>query len=125
VLLRNNALSTEQPNRRLPSITQYFDAIDSLNIANPKIICSIDNLEELTPFTNNYDCWYNKNTLRTTYKNEAEPHVTNDKTIKDAANQFLEGYMLSKCDYLIHPVSNIATGALYMNPDLKNIFLVG
>ena len=31
--------------------------------------------------------------------------------------------MLSKCNYFIHPVSNMATAALYFNPELKSIYI--
>jgi hypothetical protein len=41
----------------------------------------------------------------------------------DGAYHYLESFVLSKSDYLIHPVSNMATAALYMNPKIKNIFL--
>lgn len=124
ILIRNGLLSTEQPNGRLPTVEQYVQAINTLNLTSPSIVCAVDNLEELAYLSNHFTCYYNEQTTRSKNKYDTEPH-SKSSTILDAAFHFLEGVMLSKCDYLIHPVSNMATAALYMNPTLKNTFLIG
>ena len=126
ILIRNNHLSTEQPNRVSPTKEQYIDAINSFNLKEFVVVCAIDNNEDLNYFKDKYNIIYNKNTTRTATAYDLESHRNGSVlNVKDTINHYLEGVALSKCDYFIHPVSNVATAALYMNPSLKNLFLIG
>lgn len=125
ILIRNQQLSTEQPRRVLPNREAYQHTIKELKLDDYVIFCGIDNKHDLSFFENNYNVFYNKNVTRTNFSYDGEPHLRDGLTIVDAAYHYLESYALSKCDFLIHPVSNMATAAMYMNPELKNIFLIG
>lgn len=125
ILIRNNMLSSEQPRLTSPTREQYVNAINSLNLKEFVLVCAVDNNEDLNYFNSKYSTIYNKNTTRSLTRYHNEPHRVDGLNIKDAINHYLEGYALSKCDYLIHPVSNVATAALYMNPNIKNLFLIG
>lgn len=125
ILIRNNNLSTEQPRRISPTKELYVKAINDLNLKNFVIVCAIDNNEDLNYFNTRYNTIYNEHTTRSLTAYHNEPHRVDGLNIKDAVNHYLEGYTLSMCDYFIHPVSNVATAALYMNPDIKNIFIIG
>ena len=126
ILTRHNALGSEQPNRRMPSLEQYYNAITDLNLSDFKVVCAVDSNETLAQFTSKYDCLFNTKTTRTHTPNDmSEAHHRPGMNIVDAAYHFLEAYMLSKCDYFIHPVSNTATAALFLNPYLKNTFIIG
>lgn len=50
-------------------------------------------------------------------------HLTVKQTWEDAARCLEEVLILASADTLIHPVSNMATGALYINPSLKSVYL--
>jgi hypothetical protein len=125
ILIRNNSLSTEQPRLVSPTKELYINAINSLNLKEFVLVCAIDNNEDINFFNSKYNTIYNKNTTRSSTAYHNEPHRVDCLNIKDAVNHYLEGFALSKCDYLIHPVSNVATAALYMNPDIKNLFVIG
>lgn len=49
--------------------------------------------------------------------------VHSDNTLEDAVNVLIEVLIMSKGRTLIHPVSNMSTAALYMNPELKSVYL--
>lgn len=126
ILARHNALGSEQPHRRMPHLEQYYNAISALNLSNFKVVCAVDSNEMLAHFTSKYDCFFNAKTTRTHTPNDlSEAHHRPGMNIIDAAYHFLEAYMLSKCDHFIHPVSNTATAALFLNPNLKNTFIIG
>jgi hypothetical protein len=123
ILIRNNALNCEQPYQKLPEKQSYIDAIEQIQAGSKTVVCAIDNREDLAFFTEKYKCIYNEHVSRSNTASDPETHLHNQLSCIDAAYHFLEAYALSKCDYLIHPVSNISTAALYMNPKLQNVFL--
>lgn len=123
LLIRNNNLSREQPSGEMPSIGKYISAIESLNIDKFILICAIDNLENLNFFKKNYNIIYNPFIKRSDTANDIEPHHIENMQAIDGAYHYLESFILSKADYFIHPVSNMATSVLYINPKIKNIFL--
>ena len=123
VLKRNELLKCEQVNGKLPTIEEYFTEIDKLFDDNTYICLSVDNITDINQFINKYSrCAYNPHIRRTQFNTDTEPHFL-PGTAHDAIYTFLEVYMLSKCNYFIHPVSNMATAALYFNPELKSIYI--
>lgn len=54
---------------------------------------------------------------------DTDRHLTEPQTAEDARNVFIEMLILARCRALIHPVSNIATAALYYNPVMESIYL--
>lgn len=50
-------------------------------------------------------------------------HEVVPQTVEDAVQCFKEVMVMSHAKALIHPISNMATAALYMNPTLKSIYL--
>lgn len=123
ILKRNQLLKCEQVNNIMPTINNYNDEINKIS-GDKLCILSVDNNTDLTQFLNNKDLkfTFSKNIKRTTTDTDMEPHFTPGNT-QDALYYFMDVYMLSKCDYLIHPISNMATAALYLNPNLKSIYL--
>lgn len=123
VLKRNELLKCEQVSGKLPTIEQYFTEIDKLFNDNTYICLSVDNITDINQFINKYSrCAYNPYIRRTQLNTDTEPHFL-PGNVHDAIYTFLEVYMLSKCNYFIHPVSNMATAALYFNPELKSIYI--
>jgi hypothetical protein len=123
ILKRNQLLRCEQNNNIMPDIEKYMSIISSMP-GEKTCILSVDNMVDLTSFKNtkNLKVVYSTNIKRTEKDTDMEPHFL-PGTIQDAIYYFIDVYMLSKCDYLIHPISNMATAALYFNPDLKSIYL--
>jgi hypothetical protein len=50
-------------------------------------------------------------------------HLTEKQTLADAEQVMIEVMLLSLCSAMVHPISNMATAALYMNPILQSIYL--
>ena len=59
---------------------------------------------------------------RTTSDEDQEPHFI-PKSEKDAIHTFVDLWTASQSDYFIHPVSNMATSALYFNPQVESIYI--
>jgi hypothetical protein len=123
ILKRNELLKCEQQKNCMPSFEQYQVAISQLKLKDPVYVFSVDSLYDIDQFKVNYKPHVYSPIIRRTHKNtDMEPHFL-PGTELDAATIFLDVYMLSLCDYFIHPVSNMATAALYMNPLVKSIYL--
>lgn len=123
ILRRNELLKCEQHNNSMPVFEQYKLAISQLNLENPVYVFSVDNLEDLGSFKELYKPHIHSLNIRRTQKNtDMEPHFL-PGTAADAAAVFMDVHMLAQCDYFIHPVSNMATAALYMNPKLNSVYL--
>ena len=123
ILKRNQLLKCEQVSNTMPVIDRYIDAIHQI-YGNKTCVLSVDNTTDIEQFKSNSDLKfvYSTGIRRTNKDTDMEPHFT-PGTIQDALYYFMDVYMLSRCDYLIHPISNMATAALYMNPNLKSIYL--
>ena len=123
ILKRNELLKCEQQKNCMPAFEQYQAAIKELKLEKPVFMFSIDNLYDLDQFKAEFRPHMYSPGMRRTQKNtDMEPHFL-PGTQQDAAAAFLDVYMLSMCDYFIHPVSNMATAALYFNPKMKSIYL--
>jgi hypothetical protein len=90
---------------------------------NTYLYLAVDNIEDLNAFINRYKkCIYNPKVRRSNKCTDTEPHFT-PGTQNDAINTYLEVFTLSKCKYLVHPLSNMSTAALYFNPNLVSIYI--
>jgi len=123
VLKRNELLKCEQRNGVMPTLEEYFQQIDKLINENTYLYLAVDNIEDLNAFINRYKkCIYNPKVRRSNKCTDTEPHFT-PGTQDDAINTYLEVFILSKCKYLVHPLSNMSTAALYFNPNLISIYI--
>ncbi len=123
ILKRNQLLKCEQVSNCMPCVDSYLNMLKSIDSVNLCVL-SIDNNTDLNLFKTTIDTkiTYSTGIRRTNKDTDTEPHFT-PSSIYDAINYFIDVYMLSKCNYLIHPVSNMATAALYFNPNLKSVYL--
>jgi hypothetical protein len=123
ILKRNELLKCEQIGNRMPSLDDYFKAIDPIFDDRTYLFLSIDNINDLNSFIRRYKrCVYNTKMRRTAYPTDQEPHFT-PGTKEDAMYTFLEVYSLSLCSKFIHPLSNMSTATLYFNPKIKSIYI--
>lgn len=61
--------------------------------------------------------------LERTNNRDLDPHRTRPQTYRDAELALIEVMILAQAHTLIHPVSNMATGALYINPALRSVYI--
>ena len=122
ILVRGDKLKNEQPTKKMPSLEKYLNAVKHLNIQDPNFFLSIDNMKDLYLFKHMFAPNYHTD-IRRSKNNTIEPHLHLMGTEKDLIDSFVEVFLLSKCKYLIHPVSNMATTSLIMNNEQKSIFI--
>jgi hypothetical protein len=122
VLVRATTHAGEQPSLQSQSLEDYEKAIQKLWQPNSTLhvmsqdSASIKWLHERFPGSS-YPL-SNRSLSRDT-----DRHLAGAQTAEDAKNVFVEMLILARCRALVHPVSNIATAALYYNPILEGVYL--
>ena len=124
IFVRSNALSSEQPNGKMPTYEDYSNAIDKIDkTKKTKYFLRIDNEKDLEYYKNKYYPNYQTSITRSKDNIQDSLHVSNNKylLLDDLENTYLEVALLSVSDILVHCVSNMATASLYMNMNQKSI----
>ena len=123
ILKRNELLRCEQINNSLPTLDDYFSEIDKIIDVNTYLYLCVDNINDLNEFIKRYKkCIYNPKMRRTSFNTDTEPHFTPGNE-QDILYTYLDVYSMSRSEYIIHPLSNMATAALYHNPKIKSIYI--
>lgn len=124
VLVRASPLlRLEQPNDKMPSFEDYCRSIESVLKDGQRIFLMTDNDEDLNKFRDKYGEKLFFREHARSYSSHVEFHTNFSQSRSDVEECFLEAICLSQCETFIHPVSNIATFALYCNPELNHYFL--
>lgn len=123
VFVRSNALGSEQPRGHMPSREEYMNTINNLNDNNKKYFLSIDNNDDFNFYKEKLKPHYFTDIKRSDNNQGNAPHRNNLQLLKELENAFIEVYLLSQCDILIHCLSNMATASLYMNMDQQSVFI--
>jgi hypothetical protein len=126
VLVRSGPNDIEQPSGKHASFADYFKLINGVLADSPETtiyLVASDN-EAVSAFTAEYgnkllyDVRIRRGDTRSALFLEETPQY-----IEDAKHCLRVVILMSKAATLIHPVSNMATAALYMNPNSKSIFI--
>jgi len=115
----NQALAGEQLRNRMPTREEYKEQIDQFN-GNRFFLC-VDNEDDLTYFKTICPDSYHTDIRRSVNSNDEEPHKKTVAGKDEFIKTFIEIYLCSFCDVLIHPITNMATTSLILNPDQKSI----
>lgn len=122
VLVRGNGHAGEQLSNRSQTFDEYATAIER-NLLGNKIYLAAADFETVDWFQARFECTINPNVCRSNSR-DIQPHLNIPQTIEDAIQCFIDVFIMSMATGgLIHPVSNMATAALYMRPSLRSIFL--
>ncbi len=119
-LIRCNGHRGEQLSDKTQSLDEYATAFEKIKKPD-SILHVMGDYESLRWFQARFATTffgYNRNATR-----DDDKHMTTPQTIEDAKACLKEVLVLSKCRALIHPVSNMATAALYINPELESVYL--
>ena len=126
VLIRHPALSKEQPRGKMPSFEQYDEVLQPLLTQDSVIILATDVLEAYEYFLGKYKNHriIHPSSLKTTTRQKESQFVFSgdSENAKIAVETVL---LLAKGDHFIFPNSNMATAALYINPNIIPHFLIG
>ena len=124
IFVRSAASADEQPNRTLPTRDDYMKAVNNLDKSKKiKYFLRIDNNDDLdfykTALTPNY---YSE--MKRSSNNQLDSlHITGTEymSLQDLEDILVDILLLSKCDILIHCVSNMATTSLAINMEQQSI----
>ncbi len=127
-LLRHPALHVEQENNILPSFEMYDKAIQTQaggDLSKTVLVCLTDSQEAYEYFSEKY-----KNAHILFPEVQRRRADETDSTYNPGGDEKIEMAMLSVLylsagDHFIHPVSNMATAVLIINPAITNTYLVG
>jgi len=126
VLIRHPALSKEQPRGKMPSFQQYDEILETLLTQDSVIILATDVLEAYEHFLGKYKEYkiIHPFSLKTSIRQkEAQSVFSGDSENSKIAVETV--LLLAKGDHFIFPNSNMATAALYINPNIIPHFLIG
>ena len=115
-------LAREQLTGVLPSVDDMCLAINAVSRSDPVLICA-DSDEAVDEFRSRLGdrmkIWEELDRV----KAGQAPHFRDIYGSDHVRNMFARTLALSRAAHLVHPVSNIATAALYMNPQLAHTFV--
>ena len=126
IFVRSNALAGEQPTGKMPTRDEYLEAINNLDKSkNIKYFLRIDNNEDLEFYKKNLLNNYHTNIKRSLTNKKDAPHQNSSEyiSLEELEEILLEVLLLSKCDKIIHCVSNMAAASLIMNNNQESICL--
>lgn len=122
VLIRSDVLGGEQLSGRSQPLEEYEAAIKKTGAKNVFVVSS--DMESILWIGQRFShLTFNGGIKRNQKRSDPEQHVLFPQGSEDAVKVMKEVLMLATCKYLVHPVSNMATAALYINPNLESIYL--
>lgn len=122
VLVRSTVIAGEQLTSRVQTLDEYAAAIDAELTAGAKVYVASVDLESLSWLADRFSVIAHPGTVRSSSRT-IDQHVVVPQTPLDAVFCLQEVLLLSRADVFVHPISNMATAALYINPALKSVFL--
>lgn len=122
VIVRAHGHAGEQPSCRSQSLDAYAAAIDDrLGPATRLFVMAGDN-QTVEWLKARFPVTYFEDTPRMQDRN-SDRHLNVPQTFADARRVLIEVMVASRGRALIHPVSNMATAALYIEPEIQSIYL--
>lgn len=124
-MIRSGWHGGEQPSGKLQTWEQYGEAIDAA-LAEYKgagLYIAASDWESVLWARERYPGVVIHPNVKRAATRADEYHLSNPSTFEDAGHCMAEVLALSQAVALIHPVSNMATAALYINPTVKSIYL--
>lgn len=120
-LVRANCHRGEQLSDRNQTLEEYAAAYRTIQKSNSILHVMAGDQETIQWFQDRFDISYVPTTKRTATRDT--DHIAMPQTVEDAKQALLEVLILSMSRALIHPTSNMATAALYINPGLESVYL--
>lgn len=125
VIVRSDAIAGEQENGSNASLDQYVWAVKQVlreHKNKPLVFAVCSDEVSLRRFVKEFDALTYPASKRARSSKE-DRHMEQPQTIMDAIHCMAEVISLSRCQALVHQVSNMATAALYMNPYMKSVYI--
>lgn len=123
LIIRSHPHAGEQITNRSQTFAQYDAEIAKHREEDPEAIIFMvpGSYEAANYFVDKWDAWHHPDSVLTVAR---ETDSLSHEQTEDSAKQiFTEILIAAAADYLVHPVSNMATAALYINPLLRSVFI--
>ncbi len=123
VLIRSDALGGEQLYGKSQTLEAYETAMRATG-AGAFFVVSSDEASIIwlqERFGSNV--YFSSAIKRNKTRSDPEQHLTTPQTKADAIDVMREVLALARCKALIHPISNMATAALIINPKIESVYL--
>ncbi len=124
VLVRAHPSAGEQLTNRIQTLDEYATAIEAELRGSDRrqvYIASSDE-QSLSWFRDRFNVRHHPGTRRAETR-DVDRHLAVKQNEIDALNVLQEVLIMARTDVLIHPVSNLATACLYINPSLRSVYL--
>lgn len=119
ILVRSEGHRGEQLSDRSQSYEEYAQHIKNSDM----VYLMASDQETRKWFTDRFSNIVTSGPPLNAKRSDPDWHLTKPQTPEDAIQVMKEVLTLAQCKTLIHPISNMATCALIMNPDMKSIYL--
>lgn len=127
MLIRSDVHGGEQLSGRSQSLEEYAQAFKAVsdNSTNLLVVSSdTESIHWMDDRFPNHKILFTEGVKRNPQRStNPEQHLVVPQTNSDAVQVVQEVLNLASCRVFIHPVSNMATAALYINPELQSIYL--
>ncbi len=123
VLIRSDALGGEQLYGKSQTLEMYEEAMQRSK-AGAFFVVSSDE-ESLIWLQERFGSaiYFSSAIKRSKTRDSPEQHITTPQTKADAIDVMREVLALARCKALIHPISNMSTAALIINPKIESVYL--
>lgn len=122
VLVRAHSHAGEQPTEKSQSLDAYAAAIEAAGSPAKPVFLMAGDHETVEWFKARFPVVYFEDTPRSDTRDD-DRHLLVSQTVWDAKRVLTEALVASQGETLIHPVSNISTACLYINPNLRSVYL--
>ena len=126
IMIRSDVHGGEQLSGRSQPLEEYAQAIEAIKDIDQVVIVSSD-IQSIywmqERLGTKYWTLFNPEIKRNLGRSDPEQHINTPQTKEDAIAVVREIVSLATCKAMVHPASNMATAALYINPNLQSIYL--
>lgn len=120
----SNSIAAEQITKQNPSIESIVRSTNRISHKSP-IFLVCDTVKNYNIFKEEFGSRLVSFKSIDRSETYGENHYENNYGIQHVQLMMSQTIALSKCKHLIHAISNIATAALYINPEMTHTFLQG
>jgi hypothetical protein len=118
----SDSIATEQITKQNPSVESMIQAANYVD-NKARVFVACDSVKSLLQFRKAFGSRLIAFTALGHSRIGGEIHHENKLGIEHVRAVLAQTIALSRCNYLIHGVSNIATSALYMSPNMQHTFV--
>lgn len=122
VLVRADTHAGEQIGGVNQTLERYAEAIREHLKPGQKVFAMTGDTESLAWLQSRFPVVYYPETIRSDSR-AIDRHLSEPQTVQDAKNCLIEVLIMSMAETVIHPISNMATASLFINPSQKSVYL--